>query len=77
MTLRPPTDGVATDSRRSNQTVACAGRGGDAPFARTMNKHLPTSIAVLTVGTLAAAAALSSPGVAPSENKAEQKVEML
>src|SRR5215510_3465297 len=41
-----------------------------------MNK-LRTSIAVLAMGTLAAAAALSSPGVAPSEKKPEQKVEML
>jgi hypothetical protein len=42
-----------------------------------MNKHLPTSIAVLTIGTLAAAAALSSPGETPSASKPEQKVEML
>ena len=42
-----------------------------------MSKHFLTLIAVATIGALAAAKAVSSPGVAPSENKPEQKVEML
>src|SRR5215831_5648263 len=42
-----------------------------------MRKHFLASIIVTAIGALAAARALSSPGVAPAEKKPEQKVEML